>query len=141
MKTFSFWLKTTAVLQILTALIHSISFFVPPQAVNDTERQLIDLMNTYQSDMGNGFHRSMADLFLSMSICFTLLYLFGGVLNFYLLRKKAGAGLWKGLLHLQLAVFGSAFLVFMALTFLPPIVLTGLVFASLFAARLYVDRA
>lgn len=141
LKNFSFWIKAAAVLQILTGLIHSLSFLNDPQATNDTERQLVGLMSTYRMDMGAGFNPTMSDLFTSMSACFALLYLFAAWINFYLLRKNIGSELWKGLLNIQRFVFGISFVVMVVFTFLPPIVLTGLVFVCLAVARMLAPKS
>ncbi|MBL7805288.1 MAG: hypothetical protein JNL02_16235 [Saprospiraceae bacterium] len=131
MKNYTFWLKAASVLLLLTACIHSLSFFNDPAPANDTEKQLIDLMDNYKMALGAGFQPSMTDLFNAMSACFSLLYLFGGLLNLYLLRKKAGADLLLGVIKIETLVYGTTFLVFLCLTFLPPIVLAGLVVVCL----------
>ncbi len=136
MKTFTFWLRAAAVIQIATALIHSISFFVKPEPANDTERTLLDLLQSYRFDLGAGYVRAMADLMTGLSMCFTLLYLFGGAVLLYLLWKKVDVGIIKGLVNIYLTVFGFCFIWMAVFTFLPPIVLTGLVFVLLVVARL-----
>ena len=78
LKRYNFWLWVVVVFQLLTALAHSLSFIVTPVPLNDTEKQLLDLMTNYRLDMGAGFHRSTNNLFMALSACFPLLYLFGG---------------------------------------------------------------
>ena len=90
------WLKITIVLQLLTAGIHSLSFFSDPVAKNETESQLIDLISNYHNDLGAGFTPTFSDLFTALSACFSLLCLFGGLLNMYLLRKNIPAETMKG---------------------------------------------
>jgi len=82
-------------------------------------------------DMGGGIHRSMQQLLNALSACFPLLYLLGALNNIYLLRKRVEPSLIKGLVGIQLIVFGIGFGVMAVLTFLPPIILTGLVFITL----------
>ena len=135
MKNYSIWLRAVAVVQIATALIHSISFIVGPEPSNDTERQIFSLLQSYRFDLGGGFHRVMADLVTGLSMCFTLLYLLGGLMLLYLLKKKVEAGVMKGLVNIYLAIFGFCFLWMTVFTFLPPIILTGLVFVLLVTAR------
>lgn len=125
------WLKITAVLQILTAMAHSISFFVTPVAANETEQQLLNLMHNYLMDMGAGFQRTMSEVTTALSASFAILYLFAGVLNIYLVRKKISMEILKGLLSINLLFFGVAFAIMVRYTFLPPITLTGLVFVLL----------
>jgi hypothetical protein len=132
------WLIVTIAIQILTGLAHGVSFFIEPQATNDTEKQLIDLFINYRQDMGAGYHRTMQELFTSISVCFTLLYLFGGLLNAYLLRKKLASDILKGVISIQILIYGVSFAVMLRFAFLPPIVLTGFVFIALLLSRITV---
>jgi len=140
LKRYSLWLWVVIVLQILTAAAHSLSLVVTPQFSNDTERQLLELMTSYKSDMGAGFHRSMQQLFTALSACFPILYVFGALNNIYLLRKRVDASLMSGFLLIEVIVFGVTFVVMLALTFLPPIVMSGLVFVLLLISFLLVPR-
>jgi len=126
LKRYTFWLWTAVVFLLLTGAIHSISFFISPTAQNETERQLFALMMTYKQDMGNGFHPTMWNLFTALSSCFTFLYLLGGLTLAYLLKKKVVPDTLKGVVVIHLLVMGVCFIVMTALTFLIPIVLTGL---------------
>lgn len=131
---YSTWLKLAIGLQLITALIHSLSFLTTPVGTNDQEKMLIELMYTYKMDLGAGYQRTMHEVVNALSACFSLIYLFGGILNIFLLRQKADPALMKGILSIQLAIFGFAFALMVIFTFLPPIVLTGLVFVMLFGA-------
>ena len=126
LKRYTFWLWLAVVFLFLTGLIHSISLFVSPAPANETERQLLDLMMNYKQDLGAGFHKSMWNLFTALSSCFTFLYLLGGLNITYLLKKKVRLGILKGIVRIHLLVFGVCFVVMAIFTFLPPIVLTGL---------------
>ena len=128
LKKFSFWLWGLVTFQLLTALFHSISFFVKPEPANDTEKQLQDLLDNYKKDMGAGISRSFAEVFLSLSICFTLLCLLGGLVNWYLKKKQISNEVWKGLLLIETVIFGILFLVILRFTFLPPMICTALIF-------------
>jgi len=134
LKRFTFWLWLAIVFQLLNALGHSLSFLISPVPANETERQLIELMNNYRMDMGAGIHRSMQQLFTALSACFPLLFLLGGLNNIYCLKKKVDTGLLRGFLAIQIIVFGICFGVMAVFTFMPPIVLSGLVFFALAAA-------
>jgi len=134
LKRFTFWLWIALVLQLLTGGIHALTLIGTPVAANNTEQQLFDLMTHYRFDLGAGIHRSMWDLFRALSSCFTLLSLLAGLTNIYLLRKKVDPGVIKGLVGIQLVVFAIGFAVIAALTFLPPIILSGLVVLSLAVA-------
>ena len=125
------WLWIATIMQYLTAAFHSTGFFIEATPANDTEAQLIKLMKTHKMDLGAGFHPTMDNLFISMSISFTLLCIFGGILNNYLLKKKPEIGLLKGLVVIQTIIFGLLFVTMLAFTFIIPIIFTGLIFLAL----------
>ena len=131
LKRYTFWLWTTSVLQLLTAFIHVLSFFNEPEAKNESEQQLFDLLDKYKFDFGAGFHHTLGDFFNALSASFSLLYLLGGLLTIYLLQKKIPQGIMKGVTGIQTLVFGISFLITFLLTFLPPIIMTGMVFIAL----------
>lgn len=132
----TFWLKAAIILQLLTAGLHSLSFINNPVPENDSEKQLIDLMQTYKKDLGGGFAPSMNDLFISLSACLPLLCILGGWINLYLLKKKAVENLLKGVVGINVIVFGACFILMAIFTFLPPIICTGLIFVFLLLAWL-----
>ena len=140
MKKYTTWLKIASVVQFLTALIHATTLFgsVPPH--NETEKQLFTLMDTYKFDFGAGFHPTMGDLMLALSSCFSMLYLLGSLQNWYLLRKKIECEIMQGVITINLVVFGMCFALFATFAFLPPIILSGLVFLLLIFSRLAVTR-
>jgi len=141
LKNYRTWLTIAIVLQLLTGLIHGVALFISPQPSNDSEKQLVDLFTGQQMDMGAGYHRTLYDLFMSVSTCFTLLFLFGGVLNWYLFRKRIANDVLAGILVIQIVIFGVGFAVMLVFAFLPPIVLSGLVFLVLALARLTIPGA
>ena len=140
-KRYTFWLWVAVVLQLLTGASHSLSFFVKPIPTSETERQLLELMANYRMDMGAGIHRSMDQLVTALSACFPLLYLLGALNNIYLLRKRIDVSLVKGLVAIQIVVLGICFGVVAFFTFLPPIVLTGLVFMTLSISYFLMPRS
>jgi len=123
-----FWIRTTAILQIITAAVHAMSFLkdAPPE-----NARLHELMATARPDLGPYFHPTQGDIFVALSSCFSFLYLFGGMTMLYLLQKNLTAQIWKGLTSISLVVFGGAFLMMLLFTFLPPVILTGMVFMGL----------
>jgi hypothetical protein len=134
LRKFGFWLWATAILQLLTGFMHGLGFFVEQKAENPTEDQMLSLMNTYKMDLGAGFHPTMMTLFLALSSCFTLICFFGGWLNIYLKRKNTPISVMKGVMGINAIIFGISFIVMAFLTFLPPTILTGLIFlCSVFA--------
>lgn len=139
-KYFSIWLWGTIILQLLTAVFHSLSFFMTPEPKNETEKQLLELTSGYKPDAGMGFNPSFADLFTGLSLCFTLICLFGALLNWYLKRKNIAADLWKGILLIEGIIFGAVFAAMLAFTFFPPVVCTGLIFIFITASYLTVKK-
>ncbi len=132
---FSFWIWATIIAQSLTAIFHSISFFAKEKPRNDKEKQLIELVKDYKIDMGAGIKRSFGQLFIGVSTCFTFIYILGAALNWYFLQSGINPEVWKGFILIELIIYGIVFLLQVKFTFLPPIVVTGLVF--LFLAGTY----
>ncbi|MEK7224513.1 MAG: hypothetical protein AAB221_02380 [Bacteroidota bacterium] len=134
---FSFWIWGAIVAQGLSALFHSLSFIAKPKPRNDTEKQLVDLLKNYRMDMGGGIKRSFGNLFIGVSICFTFIYILGGVLNFYFLKSDISPDVWDGFLLIQVIIYGIVFLMQMRFTFWPPIIVTGLVFIFLLGSYIF----
>jgi hypothetical protein len=63
--------RAGGILLILLGLLHSLSLIHPPEAKNDIERQLFDLMFNYRFDLA-GSQRTMWNLFRGFSIAFML---------------------------------------------------------------------
>ena len=140
LKRYTFWLTAAILFQFLTAILHSLSFFVRPDLQNDTERQLHELITVYRPDMGAGFHPSLWNLFTALSACFPLMCMLGGLTLGYLLLKQTDPDLMRGVILINVVVFGVCLLVMAVFTFLPPILMTGLIFINLLAAYILVPR-
>lgn len=140
MKKYSTWLKTAAILQLIAAIIHAITLFVTLPPNNETEKQLFTLMDNYRFDFGAGFHRTMGEMTLALSTCFCLVCLLGSLLNLYLLRKKVEPEIMKGVININLLVFGILFGITVIFTFLMPIILSGLIFLFLLFSRFTISR-
>lgn len=140
LKRYTFWLAAAVLFQFITAILHSLSLFINVPPSNDTEAQLQTLITTYHMNAGAGFSPTYSDLFTALSSCFTFLCLFAGLTNGYLLLKHAEPSLMKGILAINVAIFGVVFLVMAVFTFLPPIVCTGVIFINLLAAYLVVPK-
>ena len=140
LKRYRFWLWLAVVVLLLNALIHSVTLFIEPAAQDETQRQLFDLMTSYKQDFGAGFKRSTKELVTALSACFSFLCLLGGLTLAFLLRKQAEARIMKGVVGIHVLVFGICFAVMAVFTFLPPIVLTGLIFLSLLLAYFLMPR-
>lgn len=140
LKRYTFWLSAAVIFQLLTGVVHSLSLFISMTPANETERQLNELITTYRMDAGAGFHPSFANLFTALSSCFTWLCLLGGLTNGYLLYKQAEPSLMRGIIGINLVIFGICFLMMAVFTFLPPILFSGLIFINLLAAFLVVPN-
>lgn len=130
------WLKVAIGFQFLTAAVHSLSFLNKMQGKNEMEKQLINLMYNYVMDMGAGFHRSMSQLFIAVSACFTLIYLLGALINLYLMSKHAPIELIRDIVGIQTIIFGVVFIVVSLFAFLLPVAFTGIVFLLLIMSYL-----
>ncbi len=139
-KTSKLLFKTAAIFQLLTGAIHATSLFSDKAPSNDTEKQMMDLLENYRMELGAGFTPTLSEIFISMSACFSLLLFFGGMINLFLLKKCSDDGVVKGVLNINLLVFTMVFILMCVFTFLPPIVCTGLIFVSLVLARITFKR-
>ena len=133
---FSFWLWAAVIFQLLSAAIHSLSFFLETEPANESEKQLYKLLTTYKQDMGAGFNPTMMDFINSLSMGFLLLCVLAGLLNLYLWKKKIPMNVMKGVMGINSIVFGVCFGFMATHSFLLPIICTGLIFISCVGAYL-----
>ena len=140
MRKYTTWLKTAAILQFIAAVMHAITLFVSLPPKNETEKQLSTLIDTYKFDFGAGFHRTMGDMVLALSACFSLVCLLGGLQNWYLIRKKVEPEIMKGVITINLIVFGILFGLVATFAFLPPIILIGLIVLFLIFSRITIRK-
>ena len=141
LRRYTFWLIAAVIFQFITAVLHSLSFIITPELHNDTERQLHELITNYHPDMGGGFHPSFWNRFTALSACYTLLCILGGLTLGYLVLKHTGPELMRGIILINLIVFGVCFVIVLIFTFLPPIILTGLIVINLLAAYFTVPKS
>jgi hypothetical protein len=140
MKKYSLWLTIAAITQFGAAIIHATTLFVSLPPNNETEKQLFTLMDTYKFDFGAGFQRTMGELTLALSACFCLVCLLGGLLNWYLLRKKTSPDIMKGVITINIIVFGIFLGLVTRFAFLIPIVMIGLVVLFLILSRVAIRK-
>ncbi len=140
MNKYTTWLKTAAIFQFINVIIHLPSLFITPAPNNETERQLFTLMDSYRFDLGAGFRRTMNELTLVFSVCLSLLCLLGGSLNWYLLRKNIEPGTMKGVITINLVVFGILSVLTIMFTFILPIVSIGLIVLFLIMTLLTINK-
>ena len=134
LKRYTFWLSAAACFQIFSAALHAVSLFLPATPENDTEREMINLISNYKLDMDFGFHPTFANLFTALSSCFSLLFILAGLINGYLLVKRASPAIVKGIIAINILVFAACFAIMAVFTFLPPISVTGIVLINLVIA-------
>lgn len=140
LKRYTVWLSAAVIFQFLTGLIHSVSLFLTPTSDDVTETQMLNLILTHKMEMGAGFHPTFFNLFIALSSCFTFLAFFAGLMNGYLLLKHTEPKVMRGILAINLMIFAPMLAVFAYLTFLPPIICTGLIVISLLAAFIVVPK-
>jgi len=134
LKRYTFWFIAATLFQFLNAIIHTISLFIPLSGDNETEQQMVTLVTTYKIDMGAGFHPTFFNLFTALSSCLSFLFLFAGLMNGYLLLKHTDASVMRGIIAINLAIFGTLLVVVTYFTFLFPVVSVGLVVLNLLLA-------
>jgi uncharacterized membrane protein YhhN len=78
-----------AVMLIILGLVHSLSLFRAPVPANETERQLIELMDHYRFNV-LGSMRTMGNFLQGFSIAFMLAALGFGAVDLALLRERTG---------------------------------------------------
>ena len=140
LKNYRFYAFAAVVCQLLTAFLHSLSFFKGPVASNDQEKQMLDLMMNYKMDMGMGMMRSMYSLFNSLSACMTLICFLGGLVNLFLLRSMVASPVIKGVMGINAFIFGVGTIIMIVFAFFPPIVCFALIFLFSFLAFLMVPK-
>jgi hypothetical protein len=140
LRRYTFWLAAAVLFQLITAVVHFISLFIRPVPEDETELQLLTMLASYQKNLGAGFLRTYSDLLTAMSSCFAFLCLLAGLTLGYLMCKQVEPAVMKGVIAINVGIFGAAFVVMAVFTFLPPIILTGLIFVNLLAAYLVVPK-
>jgi hypothetical protein len=140
LKRYTFWLTAAVLFMFLTAILHSLSFFVTPDIQNETQRQLHELLHNYREDMGVGFHRTFWDLFTALSACLPLMCMLGGLTLGYMLIKHAEPNLIRGLIAINLGVFAVCLVVVFLFAFIVPVVLIGLIVLNLVLAYIFCPR-
>ena len=137
---YTLWLKLAIAFMFITGAVHSVGLFTTPEPTSEIQRQMLELMSTYRLEIGDGFRPTMTNLVTALSSCFTFICLLGGLTNAYLLRRRVATDILKGVVGIHLLVFGCLFAVLLALTFSPPIVLTGLIVVCLVMSYLTIPR-
>ena len=141
LKRYTFWFAAAVIFQFVSGIIHSVSLFITPSGDGDIEQQMISLITTYKIDMGAGFHPTFFNLFTALSSCLSFLFFFAALTNAYLLWKHTEPSVMKGIIGINVVIFGAVFAMMVYFTFLLPIVCVGLIFINLLAAFILVPKA
>lgn len=136
MKTYKISIYTSIIFLIISGLLHCLSFIVQQVPSNETEKQLLNLMQNYKLDMGAGFLRTTNQLLLCLSACFPLFCIFGGTLLYYLFKNNIPKPLMAGVLNIYLVFYGVLLMLVWIFAFLPPILCISFVFLSLIMSRI-----
>jgi hypothetical protein len=137
LKSYTFWLTAAVLFMFLTAILHSLSFFVSPDIQNETQRQLHELLHNYREDMGVGFHRTFWDLFTALSACLPLMCMLSGLTIGYMLIKHVQPNIMRGLIAINLGVYAVCLIVMFVFAFIIPVVLIGLIALNLLLAYIF----
>ncbi|MFM9903757.1 MAG: LIC_13387 family protein [Pyrinomonadaceae bacterium] len=140
LRRYTFWFSAAIIFQLMVGVLHALSLFIASRPANETEQQMLMLITTYRMDLGAGFSPTYANLFTAVSSCFTFLCLYAGLTNGYLLWKHTEPAVMRGIIGINVAIFGVVFLTMAFFTFLPPIVFTGLIFVNLLAAFIVIPK-
>ena len=119
---------------IVTAGFHSLSLIADSTPANETERQLLDLMQHYKMDMGAGMQRSMDDLVTFFSLSMSVLTLAIGVFNLLLARFFDNQVLAAKVMAFNAILWVLYLIPLYMLTFLPPMVCYSIAAAGFVAA-------
>jgi hypothetical protein len=133
---------TGIVLQLLTGPIHLIGHLSGPSPpASEDQKLLLELMSGVKEDFGGGFVRSTMDIFLGLSLQYSIFVVMVGLANLLAFRMAKETSYLRALCWLNAAFMGilavNAFVYF----FIPPLllfVLPALAFliAALAASRL-----
>ena len=126
--------------QLITGVVHLLSLFLTPSVTDDTHRQILTLVTSYKINAGAGFTPTYYNLFTAFSSCFTFLCLFAALTNGYLMLKHTEPSVMRGIIAINVAIFGLVFLTFVYFTFPTLIFFAGLIFVNLLAAFIVVPR-
>ncbi|MBV9242116.1 MAG: hypothetical protein JO314_08920 [Acidobacteria bacterium] len=139
-KRYRFWFIAAVLFQFVTGIIHTLSLFIPLRGDSDAENQMISLVTTYKLDLGAGFHPTFFNLFTALSSCMSFLLFFAALTNGYLLWKHTPTNVMRGIVSINLVIFGVLLIVVSYFTFLAPIIFVGIVVVNLLAAFITIPR-
>ncbi len=140
LKRYTFWFTAAILFQIVTGIVHLLSLFLTPTVTDDTHRQILTLVTSYKINAGAGFTPTYYNLFTAFSSCFTFLCIFAALTNGYLLIKHTEPAVMRGIIGINVAIFGMVFLTFLYFTFPSLVFFAGLIFVNMLAAFIVVPK-
>ena len=96
--------KAGAIILIITGCLHTFGMVQEPIPENETEKTLLNLMNTYQMELPGGKKLTMMDLYTFFNFNFALFTFLTGVFNLWILKQGVADSvirkimLWNALL-------------------------------------------
>jgi hypothetical protein len=114
---------TGAVVQILVAIGHLVGHFTIPRPANETEKQLVLMMSSYQKEVAGG-KMSILEAYDGLNVSYALFFLFAGNTNLIVLRKQKS--LLKPMSLLNAAAMGVGGVIAAVYFFWIPIVYFGI---------------
>lgn len=140
LRRYTFWLIAAVLFMLLSGVMHLITLFLALSPETADEQTLVTLLTTLRLDLGAGFRPTFFEIHTALSASFSLLCFLGGALTGFLLVKDVDLPVMKGVISINLAVFGVLFLLMAWFTYLPPILMTGLIFFNLLAAYILIPN-
>jgi hypothetical protein len=140
LRRYTFWLTAAVLFQLITGIVHLLSLFLTPTVTDDTHRQILTLVTSYKINAGLGFTPTYYNIFTALSSCFSFLCFFAGLTNGYLLLKHTEPAVMRGIVGINVAIFGLVLLTFAYFTFPTLIFFAGLIFFNLLAAFVMVPK-
>lgn len=140
LKQYTFWFSAATIFQVVAGLSFLLFLFMTFAPANETEREILTLLTTHKINAGSGFSPTYFNIITAFSSGFALLCIFAAVINGYLLFRHTEPSVMKGIIGINLAVFGVLFATMAYFTFLLPIFSTGLIFVNLLAAYVVVPK-
>lgn len=141
LKKYATWLYFAAAIQTVLGTIQFFFLFKKPVPLSDAEERLFAMMATVPVDPGGGVNRTFDQLHLAAEACLVILCLYSAVTSVFLVWKKIDVAVMRGVIGIKTIVFGVLFVVMACLTFMPLIVLTGLIFVLTLIAFFTCTRA
>jgi hypothetical protein len=109
------WFRIGCYALIVTSVVHLIGHFSgPPPPANDTERTLLQLLQTYVIDLPGG-GRTFEQLMSGFSLAYSIFMAWIGAIGLMVMRRTGDAGIQRGLARINL--LGALAMLVLSLTY------------------------